>query len=141
MKRKNILTLIISLIVFIGLIWYFSSSGKDESETILVKVKQGEFVIDVTTTGELEARSSEKIQGPNPMELRNARIWQYRIEDIVPNGTVVDSGDWVATIDRSDLENKIKDQELYMIDTMLLFLLPPSLPQSLITAMHPSFCR
>jgi len=112
MKRKNLLTLGITLVVFIGLIWYFSSSGKDESETIVVKVKQGEFVIDVTTTGELEARSSEKIQGPNPMELRNARIWQYRIEDIVPNGTVVDSGDWVATIDRSDLENKIKDQEL-----------------------------
>jgi hypothetical protein len=44
--------------------------------------------------------------------LRNARIWQLRIEDIVPDGTIVDSGDWVATLDRSELENKIKDQEL-----------------------------
>ncbi len=112
MKRKNVVTIAISLLVFIGVIWYFSSSSEGEVETIKTKVKQGEFVIDVTTTGELEARSSEKIHGPNPMELRNARIWQYRIEDIVPNGTVVDSGDWVATLDRSDLENKIKDQEL-----------------------------
>ena len=112
MKRKNVITLAISLLVFIAVIWYFSSSSEGEVETIKTKVKQGEFVIDVTTTGELEARSSEKITGPNPMELRNARIWQYRIEDIVPNGTVVDSGDWVATLDRSDLENKIKDQEL-----------------------------
>ena len=112
MKRKNILTIVISLVLFVALVWYFSSSADGELETIMVKVQQGEFVIDVTTTGELEARSSEKIQGPNPMKLRNARIWQYRIEDIVPNGTVVDSGDWVATLDRSDLENKVKDQEL-----------------------------
>jgi len=34
------------------------------------------------------------------------------IEDIVPDGTVVDSGDWVATLDRSDLQNKISDQQL-----------------------------
>ncbi len=112
MKRKNVITIVISLVVFIVAIWYFTASTDGEVETIMTKVKHGEFVIDVTTTGELEARSSEKILGPNPMELRNARIWQYRIEDIVPNGTVVDSGDWVATLDRSDLENKIKDQEL-----------------------------
>jgi len=78
----------------------------------MTEVQLGTFVIDVTTTGELDARSSEKIQGPSPMKLRNARIWNYRIEDIIPDGTVVDSGQWVATIDRSDLENKIKDQEL-----------------------------
>lgn len=78
----------------------------------MTEVQQGTFVIDVTTTGELDARSSEKIQGPSPMKLRNARIWNYRIEDIIPDGTVVDSGQWVATVDRSDLENKIKDQEL-----------------------------
>jgi len=112
MKRKNVITIVISLLVFIVVIGYFSSSTEGDAETLTTKVQRGEFVIDVTTTGELEARSSEKIVGPNPMELRNARIWQYRIEDIVPNGTVVDSGDWVATLDRSDLENKIKDQEL-----------------------------
>ncbi len=112
MKRKNLLILISSAIVFIILIWYFSAPEESDGQTIKTKVQTGTFVIDVTTTGELDARSSEKIQGPGPMKLRNARIWQYRIEDIVPDGTVVDSGEWVATIDRSDLENKIKDQEL-----------------------------
>ena len=112
MKRKNLLILIISAIAFILLIWYFSSPEESDGQTITTEVQQGTFVIDVTTTGELDARSSEKIQGPSPMKLRNARIWQYRIEDIISDGTVVDSGQWVATIDRSDLENKIKDQEL-----------------------------
>ncbi len=112
MKRKNIPALLAGFVILLIAVWYFTQDNSDKKESIKIKAKNGEFVIDVTTTGELEARSSENITGPNPMKLRNARIWQYRIEDIVPNGTVVDSGDWVATIDRSDLENKIKDQEL-----------------------------
>jgi hypothetical protein len=112
MKRKNIIVIIISIIAFIVLVWYFSSPDESVNQTISVEVSSGQFVIDVTTTGELEARSSEDILGPNPMRLRNARIFQYRIEDIIPDGTVVDSGQWIATLDRSDLENKVKDQEL-----------------------------
>jgi len=112
MKRKNILILLGSILVLIILSWYFTKPSDEQGQTIKTEVVSGQFIIDVTTTGELEARSSEKIQGPNPMKLRNARIWQYRIEDIIPDGTVVDSGQWVATLDRSDLDNKIKDQEL-----------------------------
>ena len=112
MNRKNAIILSLSFIVLVALIWYFSSSTVETSNTIMVEVERGTFVIDVTTTGELEARSSEDIQGPNPNALRNARIHRYMIEDIVPDGTVVDSGQWVATLDRSDLQNKITDQEL-----------------------------
>ncbi|HHJ09587.1 MAG TPA: RND transporter [Bacteroidetes bacterium] len=112
MKQKNILTIIVSIALIILLVWYFSTPEELSSNTIITEVKSGTFVIDITTTGELEARSSEKIMGPNPIALRNARIFQYRIEDIIPDGTVVDSGQWIATLDRSDLENKIKDQEL-----------------------------
>ena len=112
MKRRNTLIFTVSSLVLIILIWSFSAPGETDSSTIRVEVQEGQFIIDVTTTGELEARSSENILGPNSMGLRNARIWQLVIEDIVPDGTIVDSGQWVATLDRSDLENKIKDQEL-----------------------------
>ncbi len=99
-------------LIFIALIWYFSRPPATGNQVIEVPVQSGKFIISVTTTGELEARSNEKIHGPNPSALRNARIWQYRIEKIVPDGTLVDSGDWVADLDRSDLTNKMKDQEL-----------------------------
>lgn len=112
MKRKNIIILLGSLLLIIFLVWFFSSSDDSSGSSIKVEVSSGQFIIDVTTTGELEARSSENIMGPNTMALRNARLWQLIIEDIVPDGTVVDSGEWVATLDRSDLQNKIKDQEL-----------------------------
>ncbi len=112
MKQKKSYFYIIGALVFIALVWYFSKPPVTGKQVIKVAVKSGKFVISVTTTGELEARSNEKIHGPNPASLRDARIWQYRIEKIVPDGTVVDSGQWVANLDRSDLENKIKDQEL-----------------------------
>jgi len=112
MKQKKSYLYVVGALVFIALIWYFSRPSATGKQVIKVAVKSGKFVISVTTTGELEARSNEKIQGPDPTSLRNARIWQYRIEKIVPDGTVVDSGQWVANLDRSDLANKIKDQEL-----------------------------
>ncbi len=112
MKRKNLITISVSFIILLALIWYFSSSSTETENTILAKVQKGAFIIDVTTTGELEARSSENIKGPNANALRNARIHRYTIDDIVPDGTVVDSGQWVATLDRSDLQNKITDQQL-----------------------------
>ncbi len=111
MKRKNIL-IIIGLFLLIVIIWYLARTPDSSNKSIMITAKHGRFVIDVTTTGELQARNSEKIMGPSPSGLRDARIWQYRIESIIPDGTVVDSGAWVATLDRSDLENKIKDQEL-----------------------------
>ena len=112
MKSKKKYWYLAGGLFFILLVWYFSRPPAAGKQVIKVPVKSGKFVISVTTTGELEARSNEKIHGPNPSALRNARIWQYRIEKIVPDGTVVDSGDWVANLDRSDLANKIKDQEL-----------------------------
>jgi len=122
MKRNHIIILVVSAVLLISLIWYFSASGDSGENVVMAKVESGKFVIDVTTTGELDARSSEKIMGPNQGRLRDARIWQLLIDDIVPDGTVVDSGDWVATLNRSDLENKIKDQELEVekLQTQLL---------------------
>jgi hypothetical protein len=112
MKLKNRIIISASFLILVALIWYLSGSTTVTENTITVEVQEGTFVIDVTTTGELEARSSENIKGPNPNALRNARIHRYMIEDIVPDGTVVDSGQWVATLDRSDLQNKITDQQL-----------------------------
>ncbi len=110
MQKTKIFIGIIAAVIIIILLWLYFS-GKDSSSNIVkVPVKYGKFQIDVTTTGELEAKSSEKILGP--MGLRNFRIWQIKIEDIITDGTVVDSGDYVASLDRTDLVNKMKDMEL-----------------------------
>jgi hypothetical protein len=109
MKKQLTIGIGVLLAVIIVFYFIFGSDGK-QTETIKVKVQSGEFKIAVTTTGELEAKSSEKIYGPS--KLRNVRIWNVKIEDIVPDGTVVDSGDYIASLDKAELTNKMKDQEL-----------------------------
>lgn len=100
------------VVTLLLLVWYFTRSNPDETVLLEAPVKQGLFVISVTTTGELEAKSSEKIYGPSSSGLREARIWELKIDDIIPDGSIVDSGDYVANLDRTELTNKLKDKEI-----------------------------
>ncbi|NQV01398.1 MAG: efflux RND transporter periplasmic adaptor subunit [Bacteroidia bacterium] len=96
-------------IIVLAIILFFIFSKSEKTQEILVQAKFGNFPIEVTTTGELMAKSSEKIYGPQG--LRQIRVYQTKIEDIIPDGTVVDSGQYVATLDRTEIANKIKDEE------------------------------
>ncbi len=106
--RKSWILAILIIVVIISASWYFAGSNKVE-DAITTKVAFGDFKIDVTTSGELEAKNSENIMGPANM--REARIWQVQISDIVPEGTIVDSGQYVASLDRSEITNRMKDLE------------------------------
>ncbi|HNX85484.1 MAG TPA: efflux RND transporter periplasmic adaptor subunit [Bacteroidales bacterium] len=108
MIRKKYLY-VIAGIALLAVIAYFVFSGNRKNQQIIATVKKGSFPIEVTTTGELIAKSSEKIYGPQA--LRQIQIWQVKIQDIIPDGTVVDSGQYVASLDRTEISNKIKDEE------------------------------
>ncbi len=98
--------------VLVLLIGYFVVKGSKESDVadILTMVKKGEFRVEIETTGELEAKNSVKIMGPGG--LRNFQIWQVTIQNIVDEGTVVKKGDWVATLDRSEFQNKYAQKQI-----------------------------
>ncbi len=109
MKRKHIVWIVLGLVVLI-LAWVFAPGSDGRAEGIVVSVKEGEFVVDITTTGELEAKNSVQILGPRGT--RNFRIFNMTIQDIIDEGTLVKKGDFVAAIDPSELTNKIKDSQL-----------------------------
>lgn len=100
---------ILAGILLIAIVVYFLIPKPDKTKQIFVKVKKGTFPIEVTTTGELLAKSSEKIYGPSALKM--IQVWQVKITDIIPDGTKVDSGQYVATLDRTDISNKIKDEQ------------------------------
>ena len=110
MKKSRIYLISLGILLVIVIIWIFTGTEGEKETTVKVPVKFGRFDIAVTTTGELEAKSSEKILGPE--NLRDFRLFQVKIDNIIPDGTVVDSGDFIASLDRTDLVNKMKDQEL-----------------------------
>lgn len=76
-----------------------------------VKVKRGPFDILVSTTGELQAQNFENIMGPNELRNRSFRVNDIKIVDLIPEGTVVDSGEYVATLDRNAISSRLKDLE------------------------------
>ncbi len=109
-KKKKWIIIIASLILLALVIWIVLKNRAEDENLISTQVQKGTFVINVTTTGELEAKNSENIYGPD--NLRNVRIWQYKISNIIPEGTVVDSGDFVATIDKTEILDKLKEAEI-----------------------------
>ncbi len=109
MKRKILLGAGILIVLIVG---YFVVTGNksNDAASIMATVKKGQFRVDIETTGELEAKNSVKILGPQ--SLRNFQIWQVTIQNIINEGTVVKKGDWVATLDRSEFQNKFTAKQI-----------------------------
>ena len=110
MKKRHIVFLT-AIIITIGIIIILSNSKTSDAIQIDTIAKQGKFDIIVTVTGELQARNSVKIEAPYQI-LRELRMWEMSIAEIIPEGTVVDSGDFVARLDASNVENELKEIEI-----------------------------
>lgn len=99
-------------VVVVLLITYFVVKGNKTGikTDIMANVKRGPFKVEIETTGELEAKNSVLIQGP--AALRDFRIWQITIQKMIDEGTVVKKGDWVATLDRSEFQNRFNEKQI-----------------------------
>ena len=109
MKKNLLIGGGVAVVLLIGYIVFGRSKDKEAAE-VIATVKKGEFRVEIETTGELEAKNSVKIMGP--AGLRNFQIWQVTIQNIVDEGTVVKKGDWVATLDRSEFQNKFAQKQI-----------------------------
>lgn len=108
--KKNLLIVAGVGVVLLTGYFMFRKNDAGGSADILSSVKRGSFKIEIETTGELEAKNSVKILGP--AKLRDFRIWEITIQNIVDEGTVVKKGDWIATLDRSEFHNRFSEKEI-----------------------------
>ena len=108
-------------IVIIGAILYFTMGKEENSQQtrLFSEAVKGNFPVEVVATGELKAKKSIKIRGPQGM--RGAGIWQTTIKDLVPEGTNVKQGQFVASLDKTELATKITDiqNEIDKLNTQL----------------------
>jgi multidrug resistance efflux pump len=105
-------------VVIIGLVVLLSSKFNKESTEdieILTQAKKGIFKIEITSSGELDAKNSVNIEGP--FGLRRARIWEVKIEKLVDEGTVVKKGDYVGSLDASELADRIENEQNDLIQS------------------------
>lgn len=110
MKKSIIITSIVVLVAVIAMIIISKLTSRKDMSILFTEVQHGDFEVVVTTTGELEAEISTDIKGPEGLSSRNMRFGSIKISDLVPEGTEVKAGDYVATLDRSSVDNTLKDE-------------------------------
>jgi multidrug efflux pump subunit AcrA (membrane-fusion protein) len=128
MKKVLIITGIVFAIL--ALIAFNRLTSKRGSFSTFTDVKKGFFEITVTNSGELIAELSTDIKGPvigqssnrggqgqgggnrqgSQMQVFDMRAMELKIQDIVPEGTMVKEGDYIAQLDRSSYDNTLKDE-------------------------------
>lgn len=96
----------LSAVVVLLFIWQWQ---KEEVATVTIEttVERKDFQALVVSSGELIAKNSENIDGPEG--LRQVGIWQVKIQDLVAEGSLVEAGDYVAALDQTEISGKIKD--------------------------------
>ena len=110
MKNKKIILIVLIPILLIITYLIFQGSEQVVSD-ITVPVERGSFDIRIYSSGELESENSENITIPEKMKDRNLRIYELTITDLIDEGTYVDSGDYVATLDHKAVEEQIKSAQ------------------------------
>ncbi len=110
MKKTIIITGIVVLVTFIALFVFNEVFTRDDTSGIFAEVTEGRFEIAVSTTGELIAENSLDIVAPDVGRRRGVRSSRIDIQDMVSEGTEVKEGDWVATLDRTEYDNSLKDE-------------------------------
>ncbi|MGB0523837.1 MAG: efflux RND transporter periplasmic adaptor subunit [Flammeovirgaceae bacterium] len=97
------------IIIALAAIYFFWFQDNTEKSDIYVPVKKESFKVTVTTTGELDAENKVNITGPSGM--RAAQIWDVQISRIIPEGKVVQQGEFVAELDKSALVDKLRARQ------------------------------
>jgi HlyD family secretion protein len=111
MKKTLVITGIIIGAAFIFLFVFNRITTKSKIVDFYAEVQNGQFEIAVNATGELIPEKSIDIMGPEFAQGRDIRATMIKIQDLVPEGTIVKEGDFVATLDRTELTNNLKDAQ------------------------------
>lgn len=106
--NKKSLIIILSAGILLLVVLIVVLTQKESAPEITAKVMRGPFEILVYSTGQLESENSENILIPEVMNDRQTRISSLTITDMVEEGTLVDSGDYVATLDHQAVEEQLK---------------------------------
>ncbi len=119
MNKKRVFFILCSAIVLLSILIY-SLNRKSGEEEITCVVKKGSIEIKVHTSGQLESENSENIVLPSVLSTQNVRVYEIKITDLVEEGTVVDSGQYIATLDHKVIEEVLTTARLELEAAMVI---------------------
>jgi HlyD family secretion protein len=119
MKRSLIISGLVVLVAIVALLVFNRMASTKKNINMFTQVSSGNFEITVASAGELTPEKSIDIKGPvlntstqgggggRGMDMR---FMDLKIQDLVPEGTLVKEGDYVAQLDRTNYDNTLKDE-------------------------------
>jgi HlyD family secretion protein len=110
MKKSFLITGIVIVAALILLFVFNKFTSRNSASFQFTDVKYGEFEIAISATGELIAEKSIDIKGPEFSQGNDIRSQNVKILDLVPEGTLVKEGDFIASLDKTTLINTLKDE-------------------------------
>jgi multidrug efflux pump subunit AcrA (membrane-fusion protein) len=103
MSRKQVFILVGILIL--AIFFFFTKRNKHSGEEVITcSVLQGPIEVKIHTSGQLKSENSSNIVLPEVLNSQNIRVYEIKITDLVQEGTVVDSGQYIATLDHKVIE-------------------------------------
>ena len=108
--KKKLLVFGIPSILILFVAYYFLGGSSNSDNNLTIKVKKGDFISEVITSGEAQSNSLQNIKGPS--NLRKFKLREVKIQDLIPEGTVVSKGDYIGRLDPSTVNEQIIDAKL-----------------------------
>jgi RND family efflux transporter MFP subunit len=109
-QRPRLFLAVTALMLITPTAWLLAGGVGGDDGILTITARRGDLRITVTTSGELRAR--EFVQVSAPPNTQQAEVYQLKIASIVPEGTVVKTGDVVAELDRSVIATKVGEVTL-----------------------------
>jgi len=71
-------------------------------------VKKSRFESSISVKGEIQGKNAVLISFPDELKHRDLRIREFEIKDLIEEGTLVNEGEWVATLDIDNINQQIQ---------------------------------
>jgi multidrug efflux pump subunit AcrA (membrane-fusion protein) len=110
MKRTLIITLIVVASTLVAMFIINKLTTKTDDDHLFTEAEKGNFEISISASGEILAENSLEIKAPEISMGRDFHASDLKIRDIVPEGTEVKEGDFIASLDKTQFDNTLKDE-------------------------------
>ncbi|HOW08916.1 MAG TPA: efflux RND transporter periplasmic adaptor subunit [Bacteroidales bacterium] len=110
MKRTIIITFAVIIVALAGLFAFNKIASQKDNNSLFAEAVKGNFEISISASGEIVPENSIDIKAPEVSRGRDFRASDLKITDMVPEGTMVKEGDYIATLDRTQYNNMLKDE-------------------------------
>lgn len=110
MKKTILITLGVFVFTMIALFFFNKLTSREDRNLLFAESIKGDFEVSISVPGEILAENAVDIKAPEVSRGRDFRAQSLRITDMVAEGTIVKTGDYVATLDRTQYDNTLKDE-------------------------------